>query len=74
MFEYFQKNPQAVEQLRAPIYEDKVVDFVLEMAKVEDKAVSVEELMKDPDDEEEAPKQKAGAKAKSKDKAETEED
>ena len=32
VFEYFQKNPQAVEQLRAPIYEDKVVDFILEMA------------------------------------------
>ncbi|MGI9499226.1 MAG: trigger factor [Geminicoccaceae bacterium] len=54
VFEYFQKNPQAVEQLRAPIYEDKVVDFVLEMAKVEDKEVAVEELMKDPDEEAEA--------------------
>ncbi|MEM9441728.1 MAG: trigger factor [Pseudomonadota bacterium] len=51
VFEYFQKNPQAIEQLRAPIYEDKVVDFVLEMAKVEDQPVSVEELMKDPDEE-----------------------
>ncbi|MEZ5935049.1 MAG: trigger factor [Alphaproteobacteria bacterium] len=52
VFEYFQKNPQAVEQLRAPIYEDKVVDFILEMAKVEDKTIPVEELMKDPDEEE----------------------
>ena len=52
VFEYFQNNPQAVEQLRAPIYEDKVVDFVLEMAKIDEKAVSVEELMKDPDEEE----------------------
>jgi trigger factor len=67
VFEYFQKNPQAVEQLRAPIYEDKVVDFVLEMAKVEDQTVSVEELMKDPDEED------AEAKApKTKDKAESE--
>jgi trigger factor len=65
VFEYFQKNPQAVEQLRAPIYEDKVVDFVLEMAKVEDQTVTVEELMKDPDEEE------ANAKsAKKKDEAE----
>jgi trigger factor len=65
VFEYFQKNPQAVEQLRAPIYEDKVVDFVLEMAKVEDQTVSVEDLMKDPDEEE------ANAKsAKKKDEAE----
>ncbi|MGI9436135.1 MAG: trigger factor [Geminicoccaceae bacterium] len=51
VFEYFQKNPQAIEQLRAPIYEDKVVDFVLEMAKVEDEEVTVEELMKDPDED-----------------------
>ena len=60
VFEYFQKNPQAVEQLRAPIYEDKVVDFVLEMAKVDDQTVTVEELMKDPDEEE------AGTKASEK--------
>ena len=66
VFEYFQKNPQAIEQLRAPIYEDKVVDFVLEMAKVDDKAVSVEELMKDPDEEEAEAKPKK-AKAKKKD-------
>ncbi|MDH3660871.1 MAG: trigger factor [Alphaproteobacteria bacterium] len=66
VFEYFQKNPQAVEQLRAPIYEDKVVDFVLEMATIEDKVVSVEELMKDPDEQEEAEaKQKTKGKAKS---------
>ena len=60
VFDYFQKNPQAIEQLRAPIYEDKVVDFILEMAKVEDKDVSVEELMKDPDenDEEATPQAK----------------
>ncbi|MGI9418124.1 MAG: trigger factor [Geminicoccaceae bacterium] len=64
VFEYFQNNPQAVEQLRAPIYEDKVVDFVLEMANVEDKAVSVEELMKDPDEDEAEPKTKGKAKAK----------
>ena len=64
VFEYFQNNPQAVEQLRAPIYEDKVVDFVLEMANVEDKTVSVEELMKDPDEDEAEPKTKGKAKAK----------
>ena len=68
VFEYFQKNPQAVEQLRAPIYEDKVVDFVLEMAKVEDKSVSVEELMKDPDEEE------AEGEPKTKGKTEAKED
>ena len=70
VFEYFQKNPQAVEQLRAPIYEDKVVDFILEMATVEEKDVTVEELMKDPD-EDDAPAEQAskGKKTKEEDEA-----
>lgn len=51
VFEYFQNNPQAVEQLRAPLYEDKVVDFIFQMANVEEKTVSPEELMRDPDEE-----------------------
>ena len=42
--EFFRKNAQAVEQLRGPIFEDKVVDYILEMAKVEDRIVSPEEL------------------------------
>lgn len=40
----FRKNPQAAEFLRGPIFEEKVVDYVLELAKVEDKSVSQEEL------------------------------
>jgi trigger factor len=44
VMEFFQKNPQAVEGLRAPIYEEKVVDFVLELAKVTEKPVAVAEL------------------------------
>ena len=47
--QYFQNNPQAVDGLRAPIYEDKVVDFILELAKVTDKAVTADELRRDPD-------------------------
>jgi trigger factor len=49
--EFFRDNPQATEQLRAPLYEDKVVDFILQMATIEEQPVSVEELMRDPDDE-----------------------
>jgi len=49
VIEYFQKNPQAVEGLRPPIFEDKTVDFVLELAKVTDKTVSLAELQRDPD-------------------------
>ena len=48
VIEFFRKNPQAAEGLRGPIYEDKVVDFILELAKVEDKVVSPEELAADP--------------------------
>jgi trigger factor len=51
VFEYFRDTPAALEQLRAPIFEDKVVDFILEIATVTDEPVSIEELMKDPDDE-----------------------
>jgi trigger factor len=71
VFEYFRDTPAALEQLRAPIFEDKVVDFILELAEVKDQPVSIEELMKDPD-EEEAPaaaETKAAAKAESKPKA-----
>ncbi|BBC79065.1 trigger factor [Acetobacter orientalis] len=44
VFEFFQKNPQAVESLRGPIFENKVVDYLIELAKVEDKEVTPEEL------------------------------
>ncbi len=44
VLEYFRSNPQAVETLRAPIFEEKVVDFVLELAKVTEKQVSPAEL------------------------------
>src|SRR3954454_15857902 len=48
VMEFFRKNPQAAEGLRGPIFEDKVVDFILELAKVEDKTVTPEELAADP--------------------------
>lgn len=54
VFEFYQKNPQALAQLRAPLYEDKVVDFIVAMAKVEDKTVSREELFKEPEGEDPA--------------------
>jgi trigger factor len=45
--EYYQKTPQAMIQLRAPIYEDKVVDFILDQAQVNERRVSVEEFTKE---------------------------
>jgi len=46
VLEYFQKNPEATNALRGPLFEDKVVDFVIEMAKVTDEAVSPEAFRK----------------------------
>jgi trigger factor len=47
VYEYFTKNPQQVAALRAPIFEEKVVDFLVELAKVTDRPVSREELYKE---------------------------
>ncbi|MEK9552625.1 MAG: trigger factor [Alphaproteobacteria bacterium] len=44
VLEYFQKNQQAMQQLAGPIFEDKTVDFILEMAKVTEVATDVETL------------------------------
>jgi trigger factor len=43
----YRKNPEALAQLRAPIFEDKVIDFIVELAKVTEKEVSSEELTKE---------------------------
>jgi trigger factor len=45
-FEFVQQNQQMQQQLRAPIFEDKVVDYVFELATVSEKEVSKEELQK----------------------------
>ncbi len=53
VWEYYRKNPQALGALRAPIYEEKVVDFIVELAAVTDKPVSREELFRAEEDDEE---------------------
>ena len=45
-FEFVQKNAQMQQQLRAPIFEDKVVDYVFELAKVSDKEIGKDDLQK----------------------------
>ena len=60
---YFRENPQALAQLRAPLYEDKVVDFILEMAQVTDRTVTREELEAEPEDEAAKPKKAPAKKA-----------
>ena len=64
VLEYFQKNPDAMAQVRAPVFEEKVVDFIVELAKVSDTEVSLEDLMSDPSDDDEASKKKPAAKKK----------
>ncbi len=63
VFDYFAKNRDALDSLRAPIYEDKVVDFILELAEVKEKEVSVEELTAE-DEDDVKPKKKAAPKKK----------
>ncbi|MBR9834809.1 MAG: trigger factor [Alphaproteobacteria bacterium] len=50
VIEFFQSNENAMAQLRAPIYEDKVVDHILETAKIKEETVSAEELLKEDDE------------------------
>lgn len=51
VLDFYRKTPEAMEQLSGPVYEDKVIDFILEMAPVTERAVTLEELLKDPDAE-----------------------
>ena len=53
--EFYRNNPTALANLRAPIFEDKVVDFITEMATVVDKTVPIEELLKPVTDDPPAP-------------------
>jgi trigger factor len=70
VFDFFKNNPDAVANLRAPIFEEKTVDHLLEQVSVTDKTVSKEELMAEDEEEAEAkpakkkaaPKKKAAAK------------
>jgi trigger factor len=57
VWELYRNNPNALASLRAPIYEEKVVDFLVELAKVTEKKVTREELYKQDDDD--LPGQKA---------------
>jgi trigger factor len=49
VFEYYSKNAQAQAEIRAPLFEDKVVDFIAELADVSERKVDRETLFMDPD-------------------------
>jgi len=51
VMDFYRRNPRAAEALRGPILEDKVIDFVLELAEVTEQKVPVEELMREPPSE-----------------------
>jgi len=60
--EHYQKNPQARAELQAPLFENKVVDFVLEMAKVKEKIGTMDDLIASEQAEADAKSKKGGAK------------
>ena len=47
IMDYLKNNPEAQQQLSGPIFEDKIIDFVLELANVNEKTVSIDELYKE---------------------------
>ena len=51
VFEFYQKNTEQLASLRAPIFEEKVVDYILELATVTEKTVTKEELIAEDDEE-----------------------
>ena len=61
VMEYFQKNEQALQQLAGPIFEDKVIDYILELAKVTEVTTDTDTLYKPP--EETAPAKKSANKS-----------
>ena len=60
VMDYYKNNPEAQQQLSGPIFEDKIIDFILELANTKEKVVSLDELYK----EEELDLIKEAAKAK----------
>ena len=51
VLEFYRSNPNALERFRAPVFEEKVVAFLTELADVKESIVDPEELFRDPDEE-----------------------
>jgi trigger factor len=47
VLQYYQKNHEALEALRAPVYEEKVVDFILEKAQITEREIAAEDLRRE---------------------------
>ena len=50
VIDFYKKNPNAIDNMRAPLYEEKVIDFIVEKAKIVDKTVAKDELFAEDDD------------------------
>jgi trigger factor len=55
VLDFYRQNPEAIANLRAPIFEDKVVDFIVELAKVEERKISAQDLLTLPDPDADGP-------------------
>lgn len=66
VMQYYQSNPQAMQELQAPIFEEKIIDYILELAKVTERSVTTEELLADPEQDGGAEKKGKAKKAKKK--------
>ena len=58
VLKHYREHPEALDELRAPLFEEKVVDLIIEEATVTDKLVSIEDLMNAPEEQAPAPKKK----------------
>lgn len=74
VLDYYRNNPEALQSLQSPILEEKVVDFIIELASVTDRDATIEDLMEeskakeamDAEGDESKPEKKAASKAKKK--------
>ena len=48
VMKFYQENPQAMQELQAPLFEEKIVDYILELASVTERTVNIDELLADP--------------------------
>jgi trigger factor len=60
VIEFYRNQPGALDQLRAPLFENKVIDYILEIAEVTERAVPIGDLMKDEEEEDEDEAAKGG--------------
>ena len=66
ILEYFQNNPAAMQDVQAPIFEDKVVDFIIEMANITDRDIKAEDLLNEPEEAGAAEKPKPASESSEK--------